>query len=80
MISSNWETELLRQYLERRGILEGPGTQSSATVTQRSANETYDPNGFYLSDGPNSADDRELRRQRILEMLEAQDPNSFTRF
>lgn len=78
--SANWQDESLRQYLERRGILEGSTPQqSSATVTQRSTT-TYDPNGFYLSDGPNSMDDRELRRQRILEMLEAEDPNSFTLF
>ncbi len=77
--SGSWETESLRQYLERRGILDDGSSQSSATVTQRSTT-TYDPNGFYLSDGPNSVEDRELRRQRILEMLEAEDPDSFTLF
>jgi hypothetical protein len=35
--SDNWDTESLRQYLERRGILEG---SSSASVTERSARES----------------------------------------
>lgn len=63
--SANWETESLRQYLERRGILEGGSTdtRSSARVTERNA---YDPDGFYLSDGPNNA---RLERQRRLYQL-----------
>jgi hypothetical protein len=79
--SANWDTETLRQYLERRGVLEGGDSQSTATVTERDTN--YDPDGFYLSDGPNSdRTTRETRRQRVLRMLEesGEDPDSFTLF
>lgn len=77
--SANWDEETLRQYLERRGILEGGSSQSTATVTEYDRN--YDPDGFYLSDGPNSDRTiRETRRQRILRMLEEEDPDSFTLF
>lgn len=66
--AANWETESLRQYLERRGILEGEAaadTRSSARVTQR-PNGSYDPNGFYLNEGPNNS---RLERQRRLYQL-----------
>ncbi|MBI4923827.1 MAG: hypothetical protein HY834_18980 [Devosia nanyangense] len=68
--SANWDTETLRQYLERRGILEGGDTAdaSSATVTVETTSGTYDPDGFYLSDGPN--DSRAARRARLLWLLE----------
>ncbi len=75
----NWEDESLRQYLEKRGILEGGSSdRSSARVTERSNN--YDPDGFYLSDGPNG--ERETRRQRILRLLEESEdaPSGFTLF
>jgi len=78
--SDNWDTESLRQYLENRGILDdGRTDRSSARVTERST-ETYDPDGFYLSDGPNG--DRETRRERILRLLEESenDPSGFTLF
>jgi hypothetical protein len=79
--SANWDTETLRQYLQRRGVLEGGDSESTATVTERDS--TYDPDGFYLSDGPNSdRTTRETRRQRVLRMLEesGEDPDSFTLF
>jgi hypothetical protein len=79
--SANWDTETLRQYLERRGILDGDADRSTATVTERSTN--YDPDGFYLSDGPNGDRSvRETRRQRILRMLEesGDEPDSLTLF
>jgi hypothetical protein len=79
--SANWDTETLRAYLERRGILEGGDEQSSATVTERST--TYDPDGFYLNQGPNSDRmTREERRKRIERMLResGDDPESFTLF
>jgi hypothetical protein len=79
--SANWDSETLRQYLERRGILDDGGERSSATVTERST--TYDPDGFYLSDGPNAdRTTRETRRQRMLRLLEESndDPESFTLF
>lgn len=80
--SQNWDTETLRQYLERRGILEGSeSNRSTATVTERST--TYDPGGFYLSDGPNSDRvAREKRRQRVEQLFEESndDPADFTLF
>ncbi len=79
--SANWDEETLRNYLERRGILDGGDARSTATVTERST--TYDPNGFYLADGPN--DDRttrETRRQRLDRLFEESGdaPQSFTLF
>jgi hypothetical protein len=80
--SENWDTETLRQYLERRGILEGGDDgRSSARVTERST--TYDPDGFYLNEGPNGdRTTRETRRDRVLRMLEESDDGSgdFTLF
>lgn len=77
--SANWDEETLRQYLERRGVLDGGDSRSTVTVTERDS--TYDPDGFYLNDGPNSdRTSRETRRERILRMLEEEDPDSFTLF
>jgi hypothetical protein len=78
--TSNWEDESLRQYLQRRGILEGgDDDRSTATVTRRDG--TYDPDGFYLNEGPNSdRTSRETRRQRILRMLEENDGGDFELF
>ncbi len=78
--SANWDAEGLRQYLEERGILDGGG-RSSATVTERSTN--YDPDGFYLNEGPNGSRlTRESRRQRLDRLFEESDdvPQSFTLF
>ena len=81
-----WDTESLRDYLERRGILDGADApappRSRATVTQRDATGSdYDPDGFYLSDGPNAdRTDRQTRRDRILRMLDASDDGDFTLF
>lgn len=78
--SANWDELTLRQYLQRRGILEGGDeTRSTATVNERDSN--YDPDGFYLNEGPNGVGtNRETRRERILRMLEEEDPDSFTLF
>ena len=79
--SANWDEETLRQYLERRGILEGGDTRSTARVTERST--TYDPDGFYLNEGPNGdRKTRETRRQRLQRLFEesGDDPDSFTLF
>ncbi len=79
--SANWDAEGLRQYLEKRGILDGGDDRSSATVTERST--TYDPDGFYLNEGPNGGRmTRETRRQRLDRLFEesGDDPQSFTLF
>lgn len=82
--SANWETESLRDYLERRGILEGDPSSSSVTVTERNVApppNNYDPDGFYLSDGPNGDRTQRLtRREQILRMLEEGDEDGFTLF
>jgi hypothetical protein len=79
--SANWDEETLRQYLERRGVLDGGDDRSTATVTERSAD--YDPDGFYLNDGPNGDRmTRETRRQRLQRLFEesGDDPDSITLF
>jgi hypothetical protein len=79
--SENWDTESLRDYLERRGILEGGNERSTATVTERST--TYDPDGFYLNEGPNNDRmTREERRRRLQRLFEESggDPDSFSLF
>lgn len=75
--SANWDTESLQQYLDRNN-LSADGGRSSASVTERSTD--YDPDGFYLSDGPNGQ--RETRRQRLLRLFEesGDDPDSITLF
>ncbi len=78
--SANWDAEGLRQYLEERGILDDGG-RSSATVTERST--TYDPDGYYLNEGPNGSRlTRESRRQRLDRLFEESNdvPQSFTLF
>jgi hypothetical protein len=80
--AANWEEETLRQYLERRGILDEGDARSSARVTERSPAD-YDPNGFYLNEGPNGDRmRRETRRQRLDRLFEesGDDPASFTLF
>jgi hypothetical protein len=81
--SANWDEETLRQYLERRGILEGGGNEgrSTARVTERST--TFDPDGFFLIDGSNGdRSTRETRRQRLQRLFEESndDPDGFTLF
>jgi hypothetical protein len=78
--TENWDNESLRDYLERRGILDGSDSRSTARVTETDSD--YDPDGFYLNEGPNGGDRivRETRRERILRMLEEEDPETFTLF
>lgn len=80
--SANWDEDTLRQYLERRGILEGGDEgRSTARVTERSTN--YDADGFYLNEGPNGdRTTRETRRQRLQRLFEESggDPDDFTLF
>lgn len=74
------ESESLREYLERRGILDngGGGGRSTATVTERDSN--YDPDGFFLSEGPNNdRTTRPTRRPRNQLILE-EDDDGFTLF
>lgn len=73
------ESESLREYLERRGILDnGGGGRSTATVTERDSN--YDPDGFFLSEGPNNdRTTRPTRRQRN-QLIVEEDDGGFTLF
>ena len=68
--SANWDSETLRQYLDRKGLLDGAlaSDRSSASVTTvERPSGTYDSDGFYLSDGPNG--DRARRRARVNELF-----------
>ena len=50
------------------------GSTASVTIVPPPSESDYDPNGFYLSDGPNSA--RAARRARIEQMLQDDGDNS----
>lgn len=61
----------LTRYLEQNGLIDDGSadgrSSASVTVVQRPSSD-YDPNGFYLSDGPNNS--KAQRRARIERMLE----------
>ena len=59
----------LDQYLQSQGLLnESSGRRSSASVTViEEPSATYDPNGFYLSEGPNGEKARRAARRARLE-------------
>lgn len=44
-----WDSGSLADYLERKGLLSGSGPASEPDTT------SYDPNGFFLDEGPNSS-------------------------
>ncbi len=77
--SANWKSQGLEQYLDQNGLLDKG--KSTANVTSKPA-DNYDPNGFYLSDGPNNS--RAARRARVEQLFDEQDgnapPASFTLF
>lgn len=58
------DPESLRDYLVSRGLIDGEPADSTATVTYLDGESDYDPDGFYLSDGPN-AESRPARRTRL---------------
>lgn len=62
----------LDRYLEQNGLLndDGGSSRSSATVSVRRPQSDYDPDGFYLSDGPNGDRARAERRARVERMFE----------
>jgi len=61
----------LTRYLEQNGLIDEASadgrSSASVTIVQRPSPD-YDPNGFYLSDGPNNS--KAQRRARIMRMLE----------
>ena len=61
----------LNQYLQSQGLLDGSsGGRSSALVTvTEEPSATYDPDGFYLSDGPNGENARRAARRARLEQM-----------
>jgi len=85
-IPDDWRTvrqRKLMRFLEQNGLIDGasPDGRSSASVTViQKPSPDYDPDGFYLSDGPN--DSKAARRARIERMLEEQgdDESGFTLF
>jgi hypothetical protein len=86
VIPDDWRTareRRLQRYLETNGLIDGaaPDGRSSASVTIiERPSPSYDPDGFYLSDGPNNS--RAARRARIDQMLEDDqgDDSGFTLF
>lgn len=73
-IDNDWrkaKDRKLTRYLEQNGLLDGASadgrSSASVTIVQRPSAD-YDPNGFYLSDGPNNS--RAARRARIERLLE----------
>jgi len=48
-VRTEWDDEGLAAYLEREGLVGRPG--------ERRRRQDYDPDGFYLDDGPNGDDD-----------------------
>lgn len=74
----------LQQYLSRNGLLSDgtpdDGSRSTAQVTVTDQGGTnYDPQGFYLSDGPNNPR-AAARRQRFERLLDGGDAPDFTLF
>ena len=73
-IQNDWQKvrdKRLARYLEENGLIDDSSAdgRSSASVTVLDRPSTdYDPNGFYLSDGPNNS--RAARRARIQQMLD----------
>lgn len=72
-IRNDWQNakdRRLSRYLEQNGLIDDAapdGSSASVTVLDRPSAD-YDPNGFYLSDGPNNS--RAARRARVERMLE----------
>jgi hypothetical protein len=84
-LPDDWRTvrqRKLMKYLEQNGLVDGASAdgRSSASVTIiQKPSPDYDPDGFYLSDGPNGS--KAARRARIERMLEEQnDDEGFTLF
>ncbi|MEP7240068.1 MAG: hypothetical protein ABI697_04205 [Devosia sp.] len=68
--TANWRTAGLGQYLEDNGLLDDGSTRSTANVTVQAAPQSdYDPDGFYLSDGPNAQSARAAQRRARLRQL-----------
>jgi len=63
--SATWRAKGLARYLDRDGLLDKSQSSASVVVVKRPSN--YDPDGFYLSDGPN--DSRAARRARLERLL-----------
>jgi hypothetical protein len=85
-IADDWRTareRRLSRYLEQNGLVDDASvdgrSSASVTVVQRPSSN-YDPDGFYLSDGPNNS--RAARRARIERMLQDEDDqeSGFTLF
>lgn len=54
----DWDSGSLADYLERRGLL----SDASYTEEYVGGDDAYDPDGFYLSDGPNKVKGKYRRR------------------
>jgi hypothetical protein len=64
------DPDSLRSYLEDRGFFDDD--ESTAEVDfygPEEADDDYDPDGFYLSDGPNAEQPRRLTRRERIDLL-----------
>ena len=66
----SWKQARLNRYLEKHGLIDESGRSSALVTTERPSSD-YDPNGFYLSDGPNNS--RAARRAKLERMFAEQD-------
>ena len=84
-LPSDWRAardRKLTKYLEQQGLIDGASadgrSSASVTIVQRPS-PNYDPDGFYLSDGPNNG--RNARRARVEQLFNDDDDDSgFTLF
>lgn len=58
-----WDSGSLADYLERRGLISTNGSGSAANDSD------YDPDGFFLDEGPNGNDRRRLRDESDFDFL-----------
>ncbi|HET8728609.1 MAG TPA: hypothetical protein VFO41_13955, partial [Alphaproteobacteria bacterium] len=58
-----WNSGSLSDYLRRNGLLD----DSAAPPTEPEIDDSYDPDGFYLSDGPNRSRRDDYYRRRYLD-------------
>ncbi|HEX4298551.1 MAG TPA: hypothetical protein VHZ56_11075, partial [Devosia sp.] len=83
--SSSWRNARLQRYLERNGLIDDASSDgrssASVTVVERPS-DNYDPDGFYLNDGPNTsrAAARRARLDRLFDDDSDDDDSDYTVF
>jgi len=74
--AASWRQARLNRYLERHGLIDGSGG-STASVTVQKPSSDYDPDGFYLNEGPNGANDRAARRRARIDQMFGDDDSDY---